>query len=193
MIRVPFGLNPLGTHIADDCLSARLTSRNPPSAPLRLPMAQPEQERFKALAKEKNVPEPIIEWLAKNGAGTIKDLAIAAATEESVHKEIIDVLTAKSLEVDFAAKIAVKKLWVACRAYYDNDMKPSQEHAELKEAPIPPESEKDIRLRWWERHTFVLTDKLILIETTQGAMWRETCNIFWAGPSRIVFFGLFWR
>ena len=132
------------------------------------------------------VSEAVQNCLKTAGVLDSDSLQILASTEAEVKSEIVDMIngtveaSAPKLIADMAQKIAIKKLWRACKDTYKAQEK-AVASAEAVVAPIPNEQREDIKELWSSTHGFVLPEDWLLVESLQGKLWRG-CG---ANPARI--------
>ena len=130
-----------------------------------------------SIVKKIGVAQDVCDWLIDQlGDVDVDDIAIMASEEGKVKTEIIDKLPgtiAKAKEVGTAVKLT--KLWTMCRRAYDSQKlaKTSTDPNEL-EAPLDDPTKDAMAEKWKLRHTFILADSRLLVESLQARLYRET-------------------
>ena len=129
------------------------------------------------LANAAGVPLPVTQWLEANAFTSHGQIALMASSEGEVRAEIIEPMAQGDLVIQAATaligKVQIKKFWKACRELVDNNARPSTPEAINTEAFIPERDEASIAAAWRTMHNMLLPDSYLLIDTTQGRMWRD--------------------
>ena len=127
---------------------------------------------LKAVCDQNGVPADFMEWLArKAGFLTMEDAALTASSEDKVTSELIEPAKADNVKLDrLVDKVNVGKMWKVCRKAYGEG---TTVGARNSEESLPEGTEKDLKTTWATRHNFELSDHMLLIDTTQGKLWRE--------------------
>ena len=127
---------------------------------------------FAQLLQNAGVPKGFDDFLRKQNIVSAEAFGLLASAESDVNKEILEPAAA---EVKFGAlgdKVAVKKLWAACR----KNMKTAESMENLAgnaEVKMPKETEDDIKSLWLATHGFILPDAMLLTSNLQGRIWRD--------------------
>ena len=126
-------------------------------------------------ADDTGLPKEFRDWFVKVGVVEYEDVALACTLESEValalnaQMKADGVADAESLR----GKIAMKKFWIACRGAYDEGKKVKEDNTAVIEAPIGQRESTLIAAAWVKIHGFILPDSQMLVQTTQGRMWRD--------------------
>ena len=134
-------------------------------------------DRMESCVQSLKTPAAICNWLKREGITDVDSVALAATTEAQVDANLSEVAKAAGVEEakTVGGKVAIKKLWIACRELYDSG-KATQSNPGLVDKPIPDEQDRCLKDTWVARHNFVLPDSYCLVETLQGKLWRDFCS-----------------
>ncbi len=141
---------------------------------------------FENLMSKFGVKDGVKECLRANGILDSDSFQIMAATETEVKAEIIDMINGTVtgdqpiLIKDMGDKVAIKKLWRACKETATAQQKAASS-VDIVDSPIPKETSEDIKQVWSSTHNFVLPEDWLLVETLQGKLWRGAT----ASPPRV--------
>ena len=111
-----------------------------------------------------------------------KDIALLTTSEKDVKVDIVEPMAAANVASAKAmiGIVQIKKLWIACRELLTAASAPRAPEL-ATDAAIPQQDEITIAAAWLARHGMVLPDSYLLVDTTQGRMWRD----FQSDPPRL--------
>ncbi len=119
--------------------------------------------------------ETFVKWLSDNQIRTCEDFGVMAAEEKDVTPEIIAVAAADGVKFERPMdKIAVRKLWIACRRVMQGVGTPK---SLTDESVIPEDVDLDMGSAWGKLHGFQLPDSMLLIKTLQCRIWRGVAAV----------------
>ena len=134
-------------------------------------------------ASASGVENDVLQFLEAQKCFTVRDVALLSTSLKECKEDIVapmvqgNVASAKTM----IGTVQIKKLWLACwQAMEASDAPRAPELA--TDAPIPQPEEMQISKAWLARHGMVLPDSFLLIDTTQGRIWRD----FQMDPPRIA-------
>ena len=157
-------------------LKVVVAKTHPPPAPgnFLCPSIQSDfmAAQFISMAEGMKVPKIFLEFLHTKGLDDCESMAVLAADEQSIPRDIFEMLKAEGKEImDLADRIAIKKLWVACKASGKFGTGSSAD-ARAENEGIPREVEIHIKSQWSNAHGFVLPDAWLLNAVLQKALWK---------------------
>ena len=136
-----------------------------------------------ALAQKAKMPTDIIKWFVDMDLCTCEEVALLAAKEELVDKNIIEPIGSANVASAKLpkGKVAIGKFWTYCRAVYEAEKAKPALSETTGEAPIPEADCLNIAQQWFSIHNFALPDAHLLIANQQGKLWRD----FNMSPSQV--------
>ena len=126
---------------------------------------------FLSLMGKYEVSQKFMDFLVDQNVKSTDSFAILAGTESEVKDEIIKVAKGAGVPFDkLSDKVSVKKLWKACKS----NVKSSEEASSSSlDAPLPKDTEIDIKTLWEKTHGFIMPEDWLLVESLQGKIWRD--------------------
>jgi len=173
------------TILAQDSAALSFAPPSPPfnyaSAP-RTPgaMTYVFEAKFEGLVQDSKCPTSFCDWLGKQKLLDIESFGSAAASEILLKTDVTDV--AKSDGVDFkniGESSTVSTLWRACR----RALPEGAQAAAVRGAMPDPASclsegtEKGIKEKWSKRHSWIVSDSLLLIRPLQAKLHKELTSV----------------
>jgi hypothetical protein len=117
-----------------------------------------------------------MEWLVHEDQSilSVVDFACLASKEELVAVNIIGSAKATVSKVaSVGESVKITKAWRTCRAAMDASDSQKNDPAETRlEAPMDDGTKASVLEAWVKKHSFVLPDAKLLVETLQGAVHR---------------------
>ena len=173
------------TMLAQDPQPLSFAPPSPPynyaSAPRTLgAMTYVFEAKFEGLVQDSKCPTAFCDWLGKQKLLDIESFSSAAASELLLKTEVTDV--AKSDGVAFkniGETSTVATLWRACR----RSLTDGGQAATLRGAMPDPATglsegtERSIKEKWLKRHSWILSDSLLLIRSLQAKLHKELTSV----------------
>ena len=132
-------------------------------------------QQFLSLAQGFKVPEGFVSFLTSSDLADSDSVALMAATEQGIEDGILKPAKAAGIDLsNIAHQIAVKKLWLACRARLSKSSETPSANSETSRDKIPTEVHNDLQGRWRELHGFVLPDSWLLTSQCQVKIWNDS-------------------
>ena len=133
------------------------------------------EAKFVALASGLKVPNQFLNYLILKNLADAESMALLAAREEDLKVDIFDVLSAEGVPVtDIGEKMAIKKLWVACKKpMKEGGPSSSSVVAPVEPVGLDPVIEGDVKKIWFSTHGFVLPDAWLLQPEAQKQLWKD--------------------
>ena len=133
--------------------------------------------KTKEMANDAGIKEDVIQWLENAGFASYRDVALMSTEEKDVKADIVEPMRSSETPVASAktpiGAVNIKSFWIACRAMRTADETNKSQDATAVEAPIPTPDQKSISKAWLDKHGIVLPDSMLLLDNTQGRIWRD--------------------
>ena len=129
------------------------------------------------MARDAAIKDDVIQWLEQAGFSSYRDVALMSTEEKDVKVDIVEPMRSSDPPVASAktpiGAVNIKSFWIACRAMRTADEANKCQDATAVEAPIPTPDQKSISKAWVDKHNIVLPDSMLLLDNTQGRIWRD--------------------